>query len=923
MTGITMQTNRASRVGVLLKACATAVALAAGLAFAFRGVHAATSDLSGTYESDDGAIYYVQQSGSTLWWAGMSMDTELPWDSQWHRGLNFTTIFRGTIGGDNTITGDWSDVTRGGRLKNGTLTLQIGSSLGGAIQLTRVAQTGGVTATTWVQTDALDDTKVNGTTRDIFSRFDAVRKNDDTTLLNPNLKPYRDATVFYARVVNSHLDYLNDNSVESEIPHVNYGPEFSPKIPSFRNFADRDREFHSFVENNDDGDGDFDVRLKVDLNKLEPNFYDLGWENHLQAPDILRWKLTNAALQQKLGYLTSEGYSGAETIMFGRPPDCSGVTIIPFFSVIAQCTAVHSDGAAALLPGWADLLSNSVLINGRSINGLFEGRNCGDTLTWTQPCPYLAGETPDQLSKNYLVAAAGIRLKNLLESGFGSGVINADDTTDEGLGTYLRVTGALILDCGHGLTHDCFDDPSDQGDVSGHSNQEIHPVYSIDVINKPFRPEDSGVSARPNLTGAWGGSDGSTYYLRQIGNTVWMLGLLRDRQPNQQSTSYDLIGTPQIAEATLLVGSPSCQGVRCWMFGTVFKGTIEQNADGTATLSGDWAGVPQSASPGSTGGQVTFTVDPYHKVMNPTVLQGLFPVTLEKMYEPEDTTSPVSALTLGTPEFPVPSTSSPEFVTSATAFAVTATDSDSDVQTISYRFFPCSVLPCAASVGYTVVNGSSATFNLSGADGLYEVDTYATDPAGNDETAHARLVYLDNTAPVATVTAPTATQYTHSDTFTIQYAVSDGAGCGVKSQTPDIDGLHTLKDGTPVANNQTVNLLTALDVGSHTFNVHSSDNLDNQGLQSVTFSIIVTADSIKADINEFVASGAIDANLAKSLLAKLDAAAQARARGDCTNAANIYRAFVRDLQAQSGKGVTAQAAAIMIADAQYLIEHCP
>lgn len=39
--------------------------------------------------------------------------------------------------------------------------------------------------------------------------------------------------------------------------------------------------------------------------------------------------------------------------------------------------------------------------------------------------------------------------------------------------------------------------------------------------------------------------------------------------------------------------------------------------------------------------------------------------------------------------------------------------------------------------------------------------------------------------------------------------------------------------------------------------------------------------------------------------------------------ANIYRAFVSGLQAQSGKGGSAQAATIMIADAQYLITHCP
>ena len=40
-------------------------------------------------------------------------------------------------------------------------------------------------------------------------------------------------------------------------------------------------------------------------------------------------------------------------------------------------------------------------------------------------------------------------------------------------------------------------------------------------------------------------------------------------------------------------------------------------------------------------------------------------------------------------------------------------------------------------------------------------------------------------------------------------------------------------------------------------------------------------------------------------------------------ASNIYRAFISGLQAQSGNHVDAVAAAIMIADAQYLIAHCP
>jgi hypothetical protein len=50
----------------------------------------AASDLSGTYGADDGAVYYVQQSGSALWWAGMSLDHGLSADKVWHRGLDST-----------------------------------------------------------------------------------------------------------------------------------------------------------------------------------------------------------------------------------------------------------------------------------------------------------------------------------------------------------------------------------------------------------------------------------------------------------------------------------------------------------------------------------------------------------------------------------------------------------------------------------------------------------------------------------------------------------------------------------------------------------------------------------------------------------------------------------------------------------------
>ena len=88
--------------------------------------------------------------------------------------------------------------------------------------------------------------------------------------------------------------------------------------------------------------------------------------------------------------------------------------------------------------------------------------------------------------------------------------------------------------------------------------------------------------------------------------------------------------------------------------------------------------------------------------------------------------------------------------------------------------------------------------------------------------------------------------------------------------------------------------------------------------------LMVTPVSIMNDVTQFLQSGAIkNAGLAKSLLSKLTAAATARGAGNCATAANIYQAFINELNAQSGKGVDPIAAANLIADAQFLIANCP
>jgi hypothetical protein len=278
---------------------------------------------------------------------------------------------------------------------------------------------------------------------------------------------------------------------------------------------------------------------------------------------------------------------------------------------------------------------------------------------------------------------------------------------------------------------------------------------------------------------------------------------------------------------------------------------------------------------------------------------------------------PASTLTLGTPKFGA-------FVTSSTPLTITALDGTAagdqsiGVASISYRVYPTGTTPPAFTVAPPPVQ-----FTIPGPDGSYTVDMSATNNEGIVEALHSVTVVLDNSAPSIAIVSPEARPYTHAETLTLSFSESDGAGSGVASATASLDGATTL-GGHGLASGQAINLLTELALGPHSFTVQSADHLNNAGQSSVSFTIVVTADSIKQDVNQFLAAGLIkNAGLSKSLLAKLNAAADARSRGECGTAANQYDAFIHALQAQAGKGVDANAAAIMIADAQYLIANCP
>jgi hypothetical protein len=212
------------------------------------------------------------------------------------------------------------------------------------------------------------------------------------------------------------------------------------------------------------------------------------------------------------------------------------------------------DGLQTLLPGWADQGANSVLFNGVPINA-----DVGSKLVF-QSAPVL------------------IRGASLA------------------VGTRVRLTGVLALDCGHSTwteLNPCYEDDAEQ------DNLEIHPVYSIDVLQNFSLP-------RPNadLTGVWAATDVGTYYVRQIANTVWWLGLSRDR------------------------------GLT---FARVFQGTIQQRAATGWTIAGDWADIPLGRSLDS--GSISLLSDRLADLASPTALNKVNPIggngvqRLEKLYD--------------------------------------------------------------------------------------------------------------------------------------------------------------------------------------------------------------------------------------------------------------------------------------------------
>jgi hypothetical protein len=210
--------------------------------------------------------------------------------------------------------------------------------------------------------------------------------------------------------------------------------------------------------------------------------------------------------------------------------------------------------------------------------------------------------------------------------------------------------------------------------------------------------------------------------------------------------------------------------------------------------------------------------------------------------------------------------------------------------------------------------------------GQHVVTLVVADQRGSFDDDTLNVQAQDTTAPGIGITEPRPIEYAHSETIVLDYQVGDTC-TGVDTVTPLLDGAgmiggHGLDDG------QAIDLLTELALGQHTFSIDAMDVEGNSSSSSVTFFIVVTPESIQQAVRQFVESGAIQQpSEGKFLLGRLGEAADAYHGGNCEAARGIYGSFIQTVEALTGNNgsvtIDSTAAAILIADAEFLIDNCP
>jgi hypothetical protein len=277
--------------------------------------------LTGTWQANDGGMYFLQQIADTLWWVGLSRA------GSFYPGLHFCNVYRGTITA-NIVTGEWSDVPRGTTSNRGRMTLR--SAQG---QLLRDPATGdGFSASTWSRVGSSLWPVISA--NDLFpDTFKNVQKN--SFLFDRGLETLADNLLFIRDSASVFGTITTGTDHETDPVIANYPWDQSRFYGTFICLNDSSSYGFRGFGNQDDGDVTFFFQIDGDqINVRQPRFF-AGVD-----------RLKRSKVQDKVS-----GPIEGEIIMYGRATGCDD----------------GAEGSAPLLPGWAESAGSGVLFNGGPI----------------------------------------------------------------------------------------------------------------------------------------------------------------------------------------------------------------------------------------------------------------------------------------------------------------------------------------------------------------------------------------------------------------------------------------------------------------------------------------------------------------------------------------------------------------------------
>ena len=177
-----------------------------------------------------------------------------------------------------------------------------------------------------------------------------------------------------------------------------------------------------------------------------------------------------------------------------------------------------------------------------------------------------------------------------------------------------------------------------------------------------------------------------------------------------------------------------------------------------------------------------------------------------------DNTGPKLSKTVAKPQYVNGGTT---YVKSTTAISVYADDGTGS-----------GVASCTLS-GDAQKTGSyppGSNFFLAPTDGPKTYTVNCQDNLGNQASPLTETYTVDDTAPITTITSPVGTYTLNQPNVVVSYSCNDGAGSGVASCVGDF------KNGAIIDTSSAA-------LGSHTFTVKATDNLENAASSSADYSV--------------------------------------------------------------------------------------